>query len=236
VSSAAGTAGGAGAPSRSSTHRHPPRPQECRVVYVIASASHLTASPATLAAWVQRHWGIENRLHWVRDVTFDEDRSQVRSGNAPHVMATLRNTAISLLRLAGWTNIAAAQRHHARRPPTPAPTRLDLLKCDFAGPWITSHPAHHTFGPFLALLRKHTSPPCHFCDINLRTLTTHRQFSTPGRVIRTWQDEHSGRNDLRPLIGMIGRFLTLSNWTVQSWFQGHPQFAAHDTLGSPGPT
>jgi len=94
------------------------------VVYIITSASHLTASPATLAAWVHRHWGIENRLHWVRDVTFDEDRSQVHTPNAPPVMATVGNTAISLLRLAGWTNIAAAQRHHARRTPTPAPPTL----------------------------------------------------------------------------------------------------------------
>jgi predicted transposase YbfD/YdcC len=89
------------------------------VVYLITSASPLTAPPATLAAWVQGHWGIENRLHWVRDVTFDEDRSQVRTGSAPQVMATLRNTVISLLRLAGWTNIAHALRHHAadqRRP------------------------------------------------------------------------------------------------------------------------
>ncbi len=89
------------------------------VVYVITSADHRAAPPAALARWVQGHWGIENRLHWVRDVTFDEDRSHVRTGNAPHVMATLRNTAISLLRLAGWTNIAAAQRHHARHPPQP---------------------------------------------------------------------------------------------------------------------
>jgi predicted transposase YbfD/YdcC len=86
------------------------------VVYVITSADHRTAPPATLASWVRRHWGIENSLHWVRDVTFDEDRSQVRTGNAPRVMATLRNTAISLLRLAGWTTIAAALRHHARNP------------------------------------------------------------------------------------------------------------------------
>ncbi len=55
----------------------------------------------------------------MRDVTFDEDRSQVRTGNAPHVMATLRNTVISLLRLAGWTNTAAALRHHAREPDRP---------------------------------------------------------------------------------------------------------------------
>jgi predicted transposase YbfD/YdcC len=89
------------------------------VVYLITSAEARTASPTTLAAWVQGHWGIENRLHWVRDVTFDEDRSQVRTGAGPHVMASLRNLAISLLRLAGWTNIAHALRHHAadnRRP------------------------------------------------------------------------------------------------------------------------
>ena len=90
------------------------------VVYLITSADVRTAPPATLAAWVQGHWGIENRLHWVRDVTFDEDRSQVRTGTAPQVMATLRNLAISLLRLAGWTNIARGLRHHAARQPPPA--------------------------------------------------------------------------------------------------------------------
>ena len=83
------------------------------VLYLLTSAM---APPATLAAWVQGHWGIENKLHWVRDVTFDEDRSQVRTGQAPRVMATLRNTVISVLRLEGWTNIATALRHHARNP------------------------------------------------------------------------------------------------------------------------
>jgi predicted transposase YbfD/YdcC len=66
-----------------------------------------------VAAWVQGHWGIENKPHWVRDVTFDEDRSQVRVGAGPQVMATLGNLAISLLRLHGRTNIAHALRHHA---------------------------------------------------------------------------------------------------------------------------
>jgi predicted transposase YbfD/YdcC len=83
------------------------------VVYVITSADHRVAPPPVLAAWVQGHWGIENRNHWVRDVVYDEDRSQIRTGNGPHVMATLRNTAISLLRLSGATNIAASLRHHA---------------------------------------------------------------------------------------------------------------------------
>jgi len=86
------------------------------VVYLVTSADHRTAPPQVLAAWVQGHWAIENRLHWVRDVTYDEDRSQVRTGNAPHVMASLRNAAITVLRLAGWTNIAQANRHHAYHP------------------------------------------------------------------------------------------------------------------------
>jgi predicted transposase YbfD/YdcC len=86
------------------------------VVYLITSASHHDAPPATLAAWVQGHWAIENSLHWVRDVTYDEDRSQVRTGASPHVMASLRNTALTLLRLTGFTEIAASTRHHSRHP------------------------------------------------------------------------------------------------------------------------
>lgn len=84
------------------------------VVYLITSDRH--AGPAALAAWVRGHWHIENKLHWVRDVTYQEDRSLVRTGNAPRVMATLRSLAISVLRLDGHANIAAANRHHARDP------------------------------------------------------------------------------------------------------------------------
>lgn len=86
------------------------------VVYLITSADPHRADPATLASWVRGHWHIENRLHWVRDVTYQEDKSLVRTGNAPRVMATLRSLAISLLRLDGHDNIAAANRHHARDP------------------------------------------------------------------------------------------------------------------------
>lgn len=57
-----------------------------------------------------------NRLHWVRDVTYLEDKSLVRTGNAPRVKASLRSLAISLLRLDGHANIAAANRHHAHDP------------------------------------------------------------------------------------------------------------------------
>lgn len=86
------------------------------VVYLITSADHRLAPPATLAAWVQGHWGIENRLHWVRDVSLGEDASQARTGQTPRITATCRNTTISLLRQAGWNNIAAGLRHHAARP------------------------------------------------------------------------------------------------------------------------
>ncbi len=85
-------------------------------VYGLTSAPPERADAAALLASNRKHWHIENRSHWVRDVTFDEDRSHVHVGSIPHVMAALRNTAISLLRLAGTTNIAAACRRHAAQP------------------------------------------------------------------------------------------------------------------------
>lgn len=86
------------------------------VIYGLTSRSGTDAAAATaLLELVRGHWTIENRLHWVRDVTFDEDRSQIRKGKGPHVMATLRNLAISILRLAGAPSIAKALRWCARR-------------------------------------------------------------------------------------------------------------------------
>jgi predicted transposase YbfD/YdcC len=79
-------------------------------VFVITSLTADEATPEQLAAYVRGHWSIENRLHWVRDVTYGEDHSQIRTGGAAHVMATLRNLAISLHRLNGATNIAQALR------------------------------------------------------------------------------------------------------------------------------
>ena len=85
------------------------------VVYIITSADHRAAPPRVLAAWVQHHWRIE-ALHWLRDMDYDEDRCQIRTGTGPETMATLRNASISLLRLAGAKNIAAALRHHQAHP------------------------------------------------------------------------------------------------------------------------
>jgi predicted transposase YbfD/YdcC len=86
------------------------------VVYGITSLAAARADPARLAVLVRGHWEVENCLHWVRDVTFDEDRSQVRVGHGPQVMASLRNLAVGLLRLAGHRNIARGVRWAGRAP------------------------------------------------------------------------------------------------------------------------
>jgi hypothetical protein len=83
-------------------------------VYGLSSLPAQSATPARLLALSRGHWTIENRLHWVRDVTFDEDRSRVRKGAGAQVMASIRNLAISLLRLAGARYIAPALRRCAR--------------------------------------------------------------------------------------------------------------------------
>jgi predicted transposase YbfD/YdcC len=85
-------------------------------VYGITSLTPEQADASRLNGLVRGHWHIENRSHWVRDVTFDEDRSQVRSGAIPQVMAALRNTVIGLMRWAGETNMAAARRRFAAKP------------------------------------------------------------------------------------------------------------------------
>jgi len=90
--------------------------ERVEVVYGVTSLRPERVTPGQLLAFVRGHWHIENKSHWVRDVTFDEDRSQVRCGNIPHVMAALRNTAIGVLRWAGHTNIAAACRQLAAQP------------------------------------------------------------------------------------------------------------------------
>ena len=97
------------------TKRHKRRPRR-ELVYAICTLTAQDAQPAELAAWAKGHWAIENRLHWVRDVTLGEDLHQARTGSGPQVMAALRNLVISLLRFAGHTNIARALRQHARHP------------------------------------------------------------------------------------------------------------------------
>ncbi len=85
-------------------------------VYGVTSLGRTQATAAQLLRLVRQHWHIENRSHWVRDVTFGEDASQVRSGSVPQVMAALRNTVIGLLRQTGVRNLAAARRYYAANP------------------------------------------------------------------------------------------------------------------------
>jgi predicted transposase YbfD/YdcC len=87
-------------------------------VYAITSLTAVQAQPAELAQHIRGHWGIE-ALHHIRDVTYAEDASQVRTGNAPRAMASLRNLAVGILRHAGRSNIAQALRHNARDPLRP---------------------------------------------------------------------------------------------------------------------
>jgi predicted transposase YbfD/YdcC len=80
------------------------------IVYGIASLSADLAGPAQLNHYARQHWCVENRLHWVRDVVFREDASQLRTGTAPRAMATFRNLAVSTIRFAGRANIAHTRR------------------------------------------------------------------------------------------------------------------------------
>ena len=79
----------------------------------ITSMDAHQAAPAQLAAWIRGHWQIEV-LHHIRDVSYGEDASQVRTGSGPRVMAALRNLGIGILKMGGHASIAAACRHHAR--------------------------------------------------------------------------------------------------------------------------
>ena len=83
-----------------------------QIVFGITSLSADLAGPAEIAADQRGHWRIENRTHYVRDTTFDEDRCQIRTGHAPQNTAALRNLAIDTLRANGHANIAHARRHH----------------------------------------------------------------------------------------------------------------------------
>jgi predicted transposase YbfD/YdcC len=94
--------------------------QTTEVQYAISSAAPSLANANLLMARWQSHWGIES-LHWIRDVTFGEDKCQVKVGHAPQNLAAFRNAAISLLRVTGHPEIAASLRGFSYQP-------LKLLK------------------------------------------------------------------------------------------------------------
>jgi predicted transposase YbfD/YdcC len=82
------------------------------VTYGLTSLTPAEATARDLAGLWQGHWTIENRVHYVRDVTLGEDAGQVHTGHGPQALAALRNALISLLRHSGWTNIADALRYY----------------------------------------------------------------------------------------------------------------------------
>ncbi len=88
--------------------------KDCKVSsetsFYVTSLTSDEAGANRIAKIVRGHWEIENGLHWVRDVTWDEDRSQVRTGSAPRSLASLRNLATGVLRHAGETNAARGLR------------------------------------------------------------------------------------------------------------------------------
>jgi predicted transposase YbfD/YdcC len=86
------------------------------VAYGITSVGRERANAQTLLCWNRGHWGIENKEHWVRDETLGEDRSRVRSGAAPQVLAAVRNLVINWLRAHKIDNLAAALRENAWNP------------------------------------------------------------------------------------------------------------------------
>jgi predicted transposase YbfD/YdcC len=104
-----------------------PGKETVEVAYAITSVPREMAHADRLLQWWRGHWGIENREHYVRDMTFGEDHSRIRTGSAPQNLAACRNAAISFLRRSGCTNIAAALRQHAYRP-RQLFTKLGIIK------------------------------------------------------------------------------------------------------------
>ena len=87
----------------------------CEVRCFITSVPRQRAGAAGLLKWVRGHWSIENRSHYVRDVTMGEDASRVRKDSGPQVMAAFRNATLGWLRSTAVTNIAEALRRNAAR-------------------------------------------------------------------------------------------------------------------------
>ena len=85
--------------------------QETR--YFITSAPRELADAGVLLTWARGHWSIENRSHYVRDVTLGEDASRIRKGCGPEIMAAVRNVAIGFLRTIDATNIAETIRRNS---------------------------------------------------------------------------------------------------------------------------
>lgn len=103
---------------RRTLHKATRRVLRQEIAYTVTSCPPARATPAQLLRLWRDHWGIENRLHNIRDVTFDEDRATARADHALQVMAAFRNAAIGLIRALGTTAVTAACRRFAAEPLT----------------------------------------------------------------------------------------------------------------------
>ncbi|MGH3281075.1 MAG: ISAs1 family transposase [Trebonia sp.] len=79
-------------------------------VYLVITMTARQASPGHIAVYIRNHWSIENRVHYVRDVTLREDSSQVKKGSRPRILTTLRNLNIALIHQSGHEEVAATIR------------------------------------------------------------------------------------------------------------------------------
>lgn len=89
--------------------------QRTEIAYGVSSLSADEADPARVLELNRGHWEIENRVHYVRDVSFDEDRSRVRAGTGARLMASIRNLVISIFRMLGFRYIPNGTRYFAMR-------------------------------------------------------------------------------------------------------------------------
>ncbi len=92
------------------------RKTSTEVAYGITDLTREQADAERLLQFNRDHWGIENKSHYTRDVTFGEDIHQAKSGFGPQLMATARNIAASVCRLNGYLNLAEARREFAWNP------------------------------------------------------------------------------------------------------------------------
>ena len=86
------------------------------VTYCLTSLDAERADPEQLLALVRNHWTIENRLHYVRDFTYDEDRCRAYVRHLPRNLACLTNAAIAIVRCKGcFRYLPEANRYYAAR-------------------------------------------------------------------------------------------------------------------------
>jgi len=139
------------------------------VVHSITNLTIQQADAHQLAALVRGHWSIENSVHWVRDVTYGEDAHRVRTGNAPAVLAAIRNTVTTALRLASAANIAAARRTATLDPRT----AIRLIHLN------SPEPRNRTNSRYDGTLR-HEPPPCSAGQRCTTGSPTHSPWRTRG--------------------------------------------------------